>query len=512
IKRFIGGAGGTVVGIGREVMGKRKDGTLIPVHLSVSELRLDKRRLFTGTIRDLTENKQLAQRVNYLANHDPLTDLPNRTLLTDRLGQAVALARAAGNHVAVMTIDLDGFTTINDSLGHDVGNAVLRETARRLSQSLPQGGTAARLAGDEFAVLAPNLKDLAAVSQMVEMVRENLAKPLHVQGHDVTLPADVGVSVYPRDGEEPLDLLRNAEMALHAVKKRPDERLGFFDAAMSYAVTERLTLERSIKHALTIGQFELFYQPQVRLSDYRIVGAEALIRWRHPELGIIAPDKFIPVAEETGLIVPMGRWILQEACAQVRRWGDLGLPQIRLGVNISGRQFREPDLADTVKQAIRDAGIEARLLDLELTESMLMVDGEGTLKLLRELSNLGVTLSIDDFGTGYSSLAYLKRFPVNTVKIDRAFVRDLEHDEDGRVIANAIVSLAHSLSLNTIAEGVETEQQATLLAKHGCDEIQGYLIGRPLPASEFIAFAQNYDATARAAGGQGAGTRQGVGA
>jgi len=278
-------------------------------------------------------------------------------------------------------------------------------------------------------------------------------------------------------------------------------------------VSERLTLERSLKDALRDGHLELFYQPQVRLADYSLVGAEALIRWRHPELGIIAPDKFIPVAEETGLIVPIGRWVLEQACQQMRRWGEEGLAPLRIGVNISGRQFRDADLAFSVAAAIADSGIDPRRLDLELTESMLMSDGEGTLKLLRELAGLGVTLSIDDFGTGYSSLAYLKRFPVNTVKIDRAFVRDLDHDEDGRVIANAIISLAHSLSMKTIAEGVETEMQAQLLAKHGCDEIQGYMIGRPLPVAEFTRFAKSYDISAHSGGlaCEGADLPQGVG-
>jgi PAS domain S-box-containing protein/diguanylate cyclase (GGDEF)-like protein len=500
IKRYLGGGGGALIGVGREVMAKRKDGSLFPVHLSVSELRLDKRRLFTGTIRDLTENKQLAQRVAYLANHDSLTDLPNRTLLVDRLGQAVAMSRGLGQHVAVMTIDLDGFTTINDSLGHEIGNAVLRETARRLTLALGGVGTGARLAGDEFAAVIPNLKDLAAVTHMVEHIRDQLAKPFTIHGNELALPADIGISVFPRDGEEALDLLRNAEMALHQVKKRPDERLGFFDTAMSYAVSERMTLERSLKDALRAGQFELFYQPQIRLRDYALVGAEALIRWRHPELGIIAPDKFIPVAEETGLIVPMGRWVLETACEQLAQWRDGALGGVRVGVNVSGRQFRESDLAETVASVITNTNIDPRRLDLELTESMLMADGEGTLRLLRELAKLGISLSIDDFGTGYSSLAYLKRFPVNTVKIDRAFVRDLDHDEDGRVIANAIISLAHSLSMQTIAEGVETEAQASLLARHGCDEIQGYLIGRPLPVADFVAFATSYDASARAGG------------
>ncbi|MGE5475780.1 MAG: EAL domain-containing protein [Bacteroidales bacterium] len=511
IRNYIDGAGGGLIGMGREVMAKRKDGSLFPVHLSVSELRLDKRRLFTGTIRDLTENKQLAQRVAYLANHDSLTDLPNRTLLTERLGQALTPARASGHLVAVVTIDLEGFTTVNDSLGHDVGNALLRETARRLGQAVAHsGGTAARLAGDEFAVVLPDLRDLSNVSYAVEQVRDAVVKPFHTHGTELTLAADFGVSVFPRDGDDALELLRNAEMALHQVKRRPDDHLGFFDAAMSFAVSERLTLERSLKDALRDGHFELFYQPQVRLADYALVGAEALIRWRHPELGIIAPDKFIPVAEETGLIVPMGRWVLESACRQMRRWSDDGLPALRIGVNISGRQFRDADLAQTVAATIAETGVDPRRLDLELTESMLMADGEGTLKLLRELAGLGVTLSIDDFGTGYSSLAYLKRFPVNTVKIDRAFVRDLDHDEDGRAIANAIVSLAHSLSMKTIAEGVETEVQAQLLAKHGCDEIQGYMIGRPMPVAEFTLFAKNYDASAQsgAAAGNDPGSRE----
>ncbi|EME70648.1 hypothetical protein H261_07071 [Paramagnetospirillum caucaseum] len=492
IRNYLATGIGAIIGVGREVMGKRKDGSLFPVHLSVSELRVEKRRLFTGTIRDLTENKQLAQRVAYLANHDPLTDLPNRTLLTDRLGQAIAMARNAGLHVAIITVDLDGFTTINDSMGHDVGNSLLRETARRLAQAVASGGTAARLAGDEFAVVIAQVREMDEVTAAVQHIHDILNKPYTIHGSEMVVPVDMGVSVYPRDGDDALELLRNAEMALHNVKRRSDQRMGYFDAAMSFAVTERMTLERSIKDALRAGQFELFYQPQVRLADYALVGAEALIRWRHPELGIITPDKFIPVAEETGLIVPMGSWVLRQACTQLRRWNDSGMVGLRLGVNISGRQFREADLADIVADCISETGVNARDLDLELTESMLMADGEGTLKLLRSLAKLGVTLSIDDFGTGYSSLAYLKRFPVDTVKIDRAFVRDLDQDEDGRVLVNAIISLAHSLSLKTIAEGVETESQAALLARHGCDEIQGYMIGRPMPAADFTTFAKSY--------------------
>jgi len=497
IYNFLANSFGTVVGVGAEVMGLHKDGTSFPVHLSVSELRVEKRRLFTGTIRDLSENRLLAQRVDYLANHDPLTDLPNRSLFSQRIEQAVERARESDTMVAVVTADLDGFTTVNDSLGHDSGNLILRETARRLAQCTGGEGSAARLAGDEFALIVAGLGSLDEVAATVDRVREVLARPYIVQGAELAIAADMGVAVYPRDGDTAIEIMRNAEVALHAVKRLTDSRLGFFETSMSSALTERLTLERSIKAALGGDQFELFFQPQVRLDDFRLVGAEALIRWRHPELGIITPDKFIPVAEETGLIVPMGTWVLRSACRHLRHWTDLGLTSLRLGVNISGRQFREQDLPDVVADAITEVDVDATNLDLELTESMLMADGEGTLKMLRALSHLGVTLSIDDFGTGYSSLAYLKRFPVDTIKIDRAFVRDLDQDEDGRAIANAIISLAHSLSMKTIAEGVESETQAATLARYGCDEIQGYLIGRPLPAAEFLSFVGKYDALNR---------------
>ncbi|MDA8230858.1 MAG: EAL domain-containing protein [Magnetospirillum sp.] len=482
---------------GGEVMARRGDGSEFPVHLSVAELALGASRLFTGTIRDLSESKALAQRVAYLANHDPLTDLPNRALLADRLSQTLVQARGRGHHVAVLTVDLDGFTTINDSLGHEAGNQLLCETARRLTHAVSAVGTAARLGGDEFAAVLPQLADLGAVARAVDAIQEVLAKPYHIESTELSVMADIGISVFPRDGDEAHELLRKAEMALHTVKRQPGGRLGFFEAAMSFAVSERLTLERSLQEALKSERFELFYQPQVRLADNYLIGAEALIRWRHPELGIIAPDRFIPLAEETGLIVPIGAWVLRTACAQLKVWADSGLPPLRLGVNISGRQFREPNLAGQVAEAIAEAGIDPGMLDLELTESILMMDGEGALQLLRDLADLGVTLSIDDFGTGYSSLAYLKRFPVHTVKIDRTFIRDLDHDQDGRVIANAIISLAHSLSLKTIAEGVETEAQAKLLARQGCDEIQGYLVGRPMPASEFRAFAASYEVVAR---------------
>ena len=491
IADFLGKQSAAGGGNGREVTARRKDGSIFPVHLSVAELHIDGRRLFTGTIRDLSESKALALRVDHLANHDTLTDLPNRNLLTHRLEQAIIAARNSHNFVAVLTIDLAGFTTINDSLGHDIGDQLLCEAGRRLAQMIGDSGTAARLGGDEFAIVFPQIQSETGITRAVESVRDALAWTYQLDGHELNVPADMGISVFPRDGDDALELLRNAETALHAVKKVPESRLGFFDARMSYAASERLTLERSLKNALDSGHFELFYQPQMRLSDYSLVGAEALIRWRHRELGIISPDQFIPLAEETGLIVPMGKWVLRTACLQMKAWEKRGLSSLRIGVNISGRQFREPGLAAHIASTIAETKINPHFLELELTESVLMADGEETLGVLDELARLGIRLSIDDFGTGYSSLAYLKRFPVHTVKIDRAFVRDLDHDHDDRVIAKAIISLAHSLSLRTIAEGVETEGQATLLANNGCDEIQGFMVARPLPAEEFLVFAQN---------------------
>ena len=468
----------------RELVGRRRDESLLTLHVGVSELLFDEQRLFTCTVRDLTEQRMLTDRIAYLANHDPLTDLPNRSFLARRIEEEVAQARVESGMVAVATIDLRGFTTINDSLGHDVGNAVLRETALRLRASIPENGTVARLSADEFAVVLPDHAGLDAIQASVGVLCEALARPYQVGGSELQVTNDVGVSIYPRDALTAGDLFRNAETALHATK-RSESRVGFFDSTMTTKVSERLALERSIRRALDLGQFELFYQPQMAMLTGKIVGAEALIRWRHPDLGLVGPDKFIPVAEHNGLIVPIGEWVLRQVCTQMQFWRGTPLAQLRIGVNISGRQFRESSLIRTIESVLKDAEAEASRLDLELTESMLMSEAEETLRLLNDLKALGVHISIDDFGTGYSSLAYLKRFPVDTIKIDRAFVKDLDTDEEDRVIANAIISLAHSLGLSTVAEGVETASQAELLAAHGCDEIQGYLIGRPMPAAQF---------------------------
>lgn len=475
----------------RELMTIRRDGSLFPVQISLSGSVGVHGAFITCAIRDLSENKAILQRASYLAHHDMLTDLPNRILFTERLTKALTLAQDDGRYLGVLCLDLVGFTKVNDTLGHDEGDRLLSQAAKRLTDAV-YTGMASRFASDEFAVVLPSAATVEHIAEMSERIRAALAAPYYIGGQELNVPADIGVSIFPNDGVDPIRLLRHAETALHAVKRQPGVHLGFFDAAMSNAAVERLVLEQALKDAIAKDQFELYFQPQIDLSTGQLTGAEALIRWHHPQMGMISPLKFIPVAEETGLIVPLGEWIIRTACAQIKVWENAGLPKLRLGVNISGRQFHEPGLSALVVDAIAKAAVAPELLDLELTESMLMADGEGTLVVLRQLAELGITLSVDDFGTGYSSLAYLKRFPVHTVKIDRAFIRDIIMDEEDRMIVQAIISLAHSLSLRTIAEGVETVEQAALLATMGCDEVQGFLYSMAMPSGQFIDFVRNW--------------------
>ncbi len=482
----LGNVEGAMLNPGREVVARQKGGTIVPIYLSMSEMIFEGKWLYTWTISDLGGLRNLEQRVAHFSNYDALTGLPNRTALLERLGQEILSSREQRTGVALLLIDITAFTLINDSLGRSVGDAVLCEVGQRLSRVVsPLDGMVARLGGGKFGVIIPKVADSPLIERLATDFTAQLNHHFRTDVHEIALQAKIAATLFPQDGDEPRKLLRNAELALQDLKKYPERVLGFFNNTMSSDVNERLMLERSLKTALRTGQFELYYQPQMRLSDRKIVGVEALIRWRHPTLGLLLPGKFISIAEETRLIVPIGRWVLQAACQQLKAWNDAGLPPLRMGVNISSLQFREGTLVESVSSVLEETGIDPALLDLELTESMLMLDGEETLKSLKALADLGVRLSIDDFGTGYSSLAYLKRFPVHTVKIDRAFVRDLDYDEDGQTIARAIITLAHSLSMHTIAEGVETKEQMSWLTRHGCDEIQGYLIGRPMAAEAF---------------------------
>ncbi|MEX2198523.1 MAG: EAL domain-containing protein [Burkholderiales bacterium] len=425
------------------------------------------------------------QELERQANYDALTGLANRNLLMDRLAQSSIHARRAGRLAAVLVMDLDRFKTVNDSLGHSHGDLLLREVARRLQACVREGDTVARLGGDEFVVV---LADLAAVGDVVPLARKILAavaQPTRLGGQELNAGVSIGVSIYPRDGAGADELLRNADTAMYRAKEQGGASVEFFTAEMNREAVQRLQIEAGLRHALEHGELLLEYQPIIELASGRIASAEALVRWRHPQRGLVPPGQFISIAEETGLIVPIGEWVLRAACAQVRAWEAQGVPAVPVAVNLSARQFRDAGLAELVAGILRESGCPPSALQLELTESALMQHPDQALAAMRRINDLGVRLSIDDFGTGYSSLSYLKQFPVHKLKIDRSFVRDLVADASDDAIAGAIVALAKKLGLCTVAEGVETQEQLERLAALGCDEYQGFLFAAPCPAEDF---------------------------
>ncbi len=433
---------------------------------------------------EVAEREQAEERVMHLANHDALTGLPNRRLLIDRLGQALALAHRENHQVAVLFMDLDRFKTINDSLGHMKGDALLQNVARRLSETLREGDTVSRLGGDEFVIVLPSLDQPKAAEKVALKLVDALAPPIDLGGQELRVSASIGISLFPEDGCDTETLLRNADSAMYHAKDMGRNNYQFFMEQMNVAAAERLRLENDLHRALERQEFELHFQPRVSVANGLACGIEALIRWRHPERGLVLPEHFIPVAEDTGLIVPIGEWVINEACRQGTAWCAAGLPQIPVAVNLSPRQFRQSNLVDTVARAIDRHGWPCNLLELEITEGVLMQQTSDTLKTLEALNRLGVGLAIDDFGTGYSSLSYLKRFPVDFLKIDQSFVRDIAVDPDDATIVTAIIGLAHSLGLTVVAEGVENASQLDFIREAGCDEAQGYHIGRPMPAAQ----------------------------
>ena len=440
---------------------------------------------------EVAERQQAEERVMHLANHDALTGLPNRRLLIDRLGQALALAHRERQHVAILFMDLDRFKTINDSLGHMVGDALLQTVAQRLSEILREGDTVSRLGGDEFVVVLPNLDRPKDAERVALKLVEALARPFEPGGHELRVSASIGISLFPEDGTDTESLLRNADSAMYHAKDMGRNNYQFFLEQMNVTAAERLRLENDLHRALERREFELHYQPRIAVASGAVCGIEALIRWRHPERGLVLPEHFIPVAEDTGLIVPIGEWVINQACRQGTVWGAAGLPPIPVAVNLSPRQFRQTDLVDTVARALEQHGWPCKLLELEITEGVLMQQTPDTLKTLEALHRLGVGLAIDDFGTGYSSLSYLKRFPVDFLKIDQSFVRDIAVDPDDASIVTAIIGLAHSLGLKVVAEGVENAGQLDFIRNAGCDEAQGHHISHPMPADQLVAWVAN---------------------
>jgi diguanylate cyclase (GGDEF)-like protein/PAS domain S-box-containing protein len=470
-----------------EVVDRRKGGEIYAEWLSISSLRDDSGNLtnYIALITDISERKAAEERMNYLAQHDVLTGLPNRMLFQDRLQQAINYAERQQTSVALLFMDLDRFKSVNDMLGHHAGDLLLQEVAQRIRLCVRGSDTVSRQGGDEFVIMLPNLDDLGDIVQVVDKLIESIANPYHLNSHAMHVTTSVGVSVYPQDGRDSETLIRNADTAMYQAKDAGRNGYRFFTQEMNNAVAKRVGLENKLRAALSRNELLLHYQPKVDLRSGEIVAAEALVRWQHPEDGLISPADFIPIAEETGMIVPLGEWVLNEACRQNQEWRETGLREIVMAVNLSPLQFLERDLMGMVTAALARSGMYASALELEITESAMMRDPEQAVTVLNKISASGIRISIDDFGTGYSSLSHLKKFPIDELKVDQSFVRDLSVNMDDAAIVSAVISMAKSLGLSVTAEGVETIEQLRFLKGLDCDNMQGYYFSKPLPADEF---------------------------
>jgi diguanylate cyclase (GGDEF)-like protein len=469
-----------------ELWDRRKSGEVYPAWFAINSVKDPEGRLthYVAVFSDISERKAAEDRIEFLAHHDPLTGLPNRILLRDRFETALAQAARNRAKVALIFLDIDHFKAVNDSLGHPAGDVLLRQVAARLKGCVRASDTVCRQGGDEFLLLVVPVPDPRAASVVAEKVLQVLREPVELEGHSLAVGASIGISVFPDDGDNFDTLLQKADMAMYEAKAAGRNGYRFFSSEMNANALERLNMQNRLRRALERDEFQLHYQPQVDLDSGRIIGMEALLRWTSPDLGPVSPGKFIPIAEESGLIVQIGAWVLRTACRQNRSWQARGLPEVPVAVNLSALQFARGDLLDTVERALDDSRLPARFLELELTESILLHDADNIMASLRRLKNLGIKLSIDDFGTGYSSLSYLKRLAVDKLKIDQSFVRDIASDPDDAAIVRAIIQMGHSLKLRTIAEGVESADQLAFLRAEGCEEGQGYLFGRPIPAAE----------------------------
>ncbi len=470
-----------------ELLNRKKNGELFWEYEVISALKNEAGEIthFIAVKEDVTERKHYESQILHQANHDALTQLPNRNLLQDRLAQALAYVRRHERGLAVLFIDLDYFKNINDSLGHNAGDSLLKLAAVRLAGCVRDGDTVSRQGGDEFAVILADVAAEEDVTLVTRKILHAMSEPFNVEGHELFVTCSIGIALYPKDGEDGQTLLKNADAALYRAKDMGRNNSQFYTAEMNVKAMERLMLENSLRHALERREFLVYYQPRVDLRSGEITGMEALVRWQHPEQGLVSPARFIPVAEECGVIVPLGEWVLRTACAQNKAWQRAGLKPVCVAVNLSARQFRQQDLVAVVAGILKETDLDPAYLELEITESLIMQNVEATIDTLTRLKAMGVRFAIDDFGTGYSSLSYLKRFPIDMLKIDQSFVRDITTDPDDAAIAKTIISMAHDMGLTVIAEGVETEEQKAFLRLRQCDEMQGYFFSRPVPAEEF---------------------------
>jgi len=441
--------------------------------------------------KDITSLKKAEQEIEWLAQHDFLTRLPNRMLFNDRLGQALARADRLKGMAALLFIDLDSFKVINDTLGHAGGDSLLEAVARRLERRVRRSDTIARFGGDEFVIILNGPREMEDVAHAVRSMLDSLLLPFEINGQEVFIAASVGIALYPMDGNNAEVLMKNADIAMYHAKERGGNTYLFYQQKMNRKALKRLALETELRHALEKQEFILHYQPWKDLSSGRLSGMEALLRWRHPQKGMVSPLHFIPVAEETSLILPIGEWVLRTACMQAKTLHDAGFPSMKIAVNVSGRQLRHYELADLVERVLGETGIDPGCLELEFTESSIMEDSKQTIKMLHSIRKMGVKLAIDDFGTGYSSLSYLKRFPIDKIKIDRSFVKGIPSDREDMALTRAMIVMAHSLHLEVVAEGVETEEQLSFLHRQACTIAQGYHISRPLPLVEIQKLLQD---------------------
>ncbi|BCB25974.1 hypothetical protein SKTS_08600 [Sulfurimicrobium lacus] len=481
-----------------EVHDRRKDGTIYLKWLSIAVVRDADGAItnYVGAFTDITERKEAEQRVLHLATHDTLTGLPNRKLLLDRLGSAITLSIREQRHVGLLFLDLDNFKWVNDSLGHASGDKLLIAIGERLQGVIRTSDTVARLGGDEFVVLLMHPDSLNDVSHVAQKIIDAVAQPLDLNGTDFHVTTSMGICVFPNDGDNPETLLQHADTAMYAAKAAGRNQFRYFDTAMNQKVLERIQLEQDLRQALQRSEFEVYYQPKLCASTNDFCGAEALIRWNHPVHGLVSPAKFIPLAEENGIIIPLGEWIIRSVCEQIGRWRRGLVPTRKIAINLSALQLESDTFVASVDAILKETGTPTSLIEFELTESMVLRSPDRSVNTLTQFQAMGITLALDDFGTGYSSLSYLKRLPVNTLKIDRSFVEGLPHAKDDAQIVQMIIALAKSIRLEVVAEGIETEEQMAFLKRLGCDLLQGYLIAKPMPAAAYESLLQ-----ARTAGG-----------
>lgn len=471
-----------------ELWNRRKNGEVFPEWLAINAVRnsLGEITHYVAIFSDLTERKAADERIQFLAHFDVLTSLPNRVHMQDRVELAIHNAGRDNERLALLLLDLDRFKTVNESLGHTAGDTLLQVAADRIKGVLGPGEMLARQGGDEFIVLLPVISDPGEAALAAERIRDAFSASIELHNHVITITPSIGISVYPDDGRDYETLVRNADAAMYHAKSSGRNSYKFYTADLNARAREILAIESQLRFALEREEFVLHYQPQVEMASGRIIGAEALIRWNHPSLGVLGPVRFIEVAEERGFIVQIGNWVIGEATRQLAAWRSQGLPELTLAINLSALQFRQSDLAEQITSALAANGLPGHALDIEVTESVVMEDAMATIQAIDNMKNMGLKLSIDDFGTGYSSLSYLKRFKADKLKIDRSFVRDIPHDADDTAIARAIINMAKNLNMKVVAEGVETIEQWHFLQREGCEYVQGYLIARPLPADEFV--------------------------